>query len=147
MARVASAASARSTDSNCSFFETPFDTPPAALRAARRLARLLLPRVESLRSEEDAMQETMETRARVAGNEPYQHSEGAVARTLEQQTAKLPSDFWLWAAVASMSASLLQQLTGRKHESLFVAHWAAPFLLFGTYNKLVKIAGSDRVHH
>jgi hypothetical protein len=82
-----------------------------------------------------------------AMNESYEHSEGRVARTIEEQTAKLPSDFWLWAAIASMGASLLLQLSGRKHESLFVANWAAPFLLFGTYNKLVKVAGSDRLHH
>jgi hypothetical protein len=27
-----------------------------------------------------------------------EHAEGTVARTIEQQTAKLPSDFFLWAA-------------------------------------------------
>ena len=93
------------------------------------------------------MHETMDSRTANTGQERFEHSEGTVARTIEQQTAKLPSDFWLWAAVASMGASLLLQVTGRKHESLFVANWAAPFLLFGTYNKLVKTAGSDRVHH
>ena len=79
-------------------------------------------------------------------DEPWQHSEGAVARTIESQTAKLPSDTFLWAAVAAMGGSLLLQSSGRKHESLFIGQWVAPFLLFGIYNKLVKIAGSDRVH-
>jgi hypothetical protein len=37
-------------------------------------------------------------------------------------------------------------LSGKKHASLFVGQWAAPFLLFGVYNKLVKVAGSDRLH-
>ena len=36
-------------------------------------------------------------------------------------------------------------LAGSKDESLFVGQWAAPLLLFGVYNKLVKIGGSDRV--
>ena len=79
-------------------------------------------------------------------NEPWQHSEGAVARTIEDQTAKLPSDTFLWMAVAAMGGSLLLQTMGRKPESLFVGQWVAPFLLFGVYNKLVKIGGSDRVH-
>src|SRR5688572_13426574 len=79
-----------------------------------------------------------------ADDEAERHSEGYVARTLEEQTAKLPSDVWLWAAVGAMGVSLALQMTDKKHESLFVGQWAAPFLLFGIYNKLVKIAGSDR---
>jgi hypothetical protein len=82
----------------------------------------------------------------VATQEAQEHSEGVVARTLEEQTAKLPSDVWLWAAFGSMGVSLFLQLTGKKEESLFVGQWAAPFLLIGVYNKLVKIGGSDRVH-
>ena len=79
-------------------------------------------------------------------DEPWQHSEGKIARGIESQTAKLPSDTFLWAAVAAMGGSLLLQSTGRKEESLFVGQWVAPFLLFGLYNKIVKVAGSDRVH-
>ena len=37
-------------------------------------------------------------------------------------------------------------LTGKKKEGLFVGQWAAPLLLFGVYNKLVKISGSDRAN-
>lgn len=79
-------------------------------------------------------------------DEPWQHSEGVVARRIEEQTAKLPSDTFLWAAVAAMAGGLMLQASGRKHASLFVGQWVAPFLLFGVYNKLVKVAGSDRVH-
>jgi fatty acid desaturase len=79
-------------------------------------------------------------------NEAWQHSEGTVARSIEQQTAKLPSDTFLWAAVAAMGGAAVLQLAGRRQTSLFVGQWVAPFLLFGVYNKLVKIAGSDRVH-
>jgi hypothetical protein len=88
----------------------------------------------------------MNERATTRQNEPWQHSEGAVARGIEQQTAKLPSDTFLWIAVAAMAGSAMLQVSGRKPESLFVGQWVAPFLLFGIYNKLVKIAGSDRVH-
>lgn len=73
------------------------------------------------------------------------HSEGCLARVIEQQTAKLPSDLWLWASLASMGASLYFQYQGRRNEALFVGQWAAPLLLLGVYNKLVKIAGSDRI--
>lgn len=80
------------------------------------------------------------------GSEPRQHSEGRVAFAIEQQTAKIPSDMYLWASFASMGASLWLQLQGKKDRSLFVGQWAAPFLLLGLYNKVVKVAGSDRVH-
>lgn len=71
------------------------------------------------------------------------HDEGKVAEMIEEQTAKLPSDTFLWASVGAMSISLALQLMGRKHAGLFVGQWAAPFLLFGIYNKLVKQQGHD----
>ncbi|HJT64912.1 MAG TPA: hypothetical protein VJ749_00560 [Pyrinomonadaceae bacterium] len=72
------------------------------------------------------------------------YSEGPVARTIEQQTAKLPSDTFLWAAIGSIGASALLRMMGKKHASLFVGDWVSPLLLFGVYNKLVKLHGSDR---
>lgn len=73
-----------------------------------------------------------------------QHSEGLLATMIEQQTAKLPSDIFLWAAGASILGSLALKMAGRRHDALFVGQWASPFLLLGVYNKLVKVAGSDR---
>lgn len=70
--------------------------------------------------------------------------EGPVARTIEEQTAKIPSDLFLWAAGASMATSLALKLMGKKHTALFVGQWAAPFLLLGIYNKIVKVAGHDK---
>ena len=78
--------------------------------------------------------------------EAREHAEGVVARTLEDQTARLPSDVWLWAAGASILGSLGLMAGGNRHGALFVGQWVAPFLLIGVYNKLVKVAGSDRVH-
>lgn len=69
--------------------------------------------------------------------------EGPVARALEQQTAKLPSDFWLWAAGGSIALSLFLQSTDHRQRALFVGQWAPTFLLLGIYNKLVKLHGSD----
>lgn len=79
-------------------------------------------------------------------SEARAHSEGTVARAIESETAKLPSDVFLWAAVASMGVALGLQLSGKKPAGLFVGQWVAPFLLFGVYNKIVKTAGTDRVH-
>jgi len=79
------------------------------------------------------------------GSEMSQHTEGTVARTIEQQTAKLPSDTFLWAAIGSIGTSAILRLMGKKNASLFVGEWVAPFLLLGVYNKIVKTQGSDRL--
>ena len=71
-------------------------------------------------------------------------SEGKVATAIEEQTAKLPSDLFLWAALSSMAASLTLKFMAKKHTALFVGQWAAPFLLLGIYNKLVKLEGHDQ---
>ena len=71
------------------------------------------------------------------------HEEGPVAKAIEKQTAKLPSDTYLWAAVGAMGVSLALQILRQKHISLFIGQWAAPFLLMGIYNKIVKVEGHD----
>jgi hypothetical protein len=76
---------------------------------------------------------------------PDVHVEGPVARTLEQQTAKLPSDLFLWAAVGSIIMALVLKGVSKHHDSTFVGQWAPTFLLLGIYNKLVKQHGSDRL--
>lgn len=86
------------------------------------------------------------TAQRPATQEAQEHSEGIVARTIEEQTAKLPSDVFLWAALGSIGVSLYFRLQGDDEKSRFVGQWVSPFLLLGVYNKLVKIGGSDRVH-
>jgi hypothetical protein len=70
-------------------------------------------------------------------------TEGATAKAIESQTAKLPSDLFLYASLASMGTSLALKCMGRKHTALFVGQWAAPFLLLGIYNKIVKLEGHD----
>jgi hypothetical protein len=85
--------------------------------------------------------------------------EGRVARSIESQTAKLPSDVFLWAAGAAMIGSLVFQVLGPKPRRLgifgrsvpgraplatFIGQWVPTLLIFGIYNKIVKVAGSDR---
>jgi len=77
-------------------------------------------------------------------DEAQKHSEGSVAKAIEQQTAKLPSDVYLWAAGGAVAASAVFQLLRKPKASLFLGQWVAPFLLLGVYNKIVKVAGSDR---
>ncbi len=73
-----------------------------------------------------------------------EQKEGPVAKAIESQTAKLPSDLFLWASVGAMATSLTLNILGKKNTALFIGQWAAPFLLFGIYNKLVKLEGHDK---
>jgi hypothetical protein len=72
-----------------------------------------------------------------------EHQEGPIARTIEQQTAKLPSDTFLWGAVGCIGLSLALQGAGKKHAGNFVGQWVPTLLIFGLYNKMVKLLGSD----
>jgi hypothetical protein len=72
-----------------------------------------------------------------------QHSEGPVARTIEQQTAKLPSDTFLWAALGAMGVSAALQMSGKREVSNFIGEWVPTLLIFGLYNKMVKLMGSE----
>lgn len=71
------------------------------------------------------------------------HSEGPVARSIEQQTKKVPSDWFLWAALGSVGLALGLRAMDREKDANFVGMWAPTFLILGLYNKLVKVQGSD----
>jgi len=92
----------------------------------------------------------MESRTKASvssGPEAYEQAEGPVARAIESATSKLPSDLWLWASIGSMLVSLGLQFSGNKktkHASNFIGQWAPTLLIFGLYNKIVKVAGHDR---
>lgn len=83
--------------------------------------------------------------ALTAESTPQQQTEGTIAKAIESQTSKLPSDTFLWAAVGAMAVSAICEFSGAKDKSRFVGQWVAPFLLFGVYNKLVKQQGHDRM--
>jgi hypothetical protein len=74
---------------------------------------------------------------------PGELSEDQVTAFMERQTAQWPTSFFLAAAGASILASLAFKASGKDHAALFVGQWAAPFLILGTYNKMVKQHGSD----
>jgi hypothetical protein len=71
-----------------------------------------------------------------------EHAEGDVARLIEQQTAKIPSHWFLVTALGSMGLSLILEVSGRHRAGQFVGQWPAPLLIMGIYNKLVKTLGT-----
>jgi hypothetical protein len=79
--------------------------------------------------------------------EREEHREGAIARGIERQTAKLPSDTFLWAALGAIAVSATLQMMGNRQVSNFVGQWAPTFLILGLYNKMVKQLGSDRMEN
>jgi len=72
-----------------------------------------------------------------------EHKEGPVAAAIEKYTSKLPSDVFLWAALASMAVSATLKIMKKDEEALFVGQWAPSFLLLGNYNKMIKLAGYE----
>ena len=72
------------------------------------------------------------------------HREGGLARPIEEVTAALPSDTWLWLGYGAIATSLTLKLMGRPKDANFVGMWAPVFLIHGVYNKIVKTQGHDR---
>lgn len=70
-----------------------------------------------------------------------EHVENGLTRAIEQQAAKVPSDWFLVAALAAMSVSLIFEFTHKYRASRFVSMWPEPLLIMGVYNKLVKVLG------
>jgi hypothetical protein len=73
--------------------------------------------------------------------------EDQVTAAIEKVTSQIPSSIYLAAALASMAVSVSFKVAKRSDMALFIGQWAAPFLILGLYNKLVKIHGSDGTTH
>lgn len=71
-----------------------------------------------------------------------EHAEGTLTRLIEHQTAKVPSDAFLFAALGAMALSLAFEVAGHVRLSRFVGMWPPSLLAMGVYNKLVKVLGS-----
>ncbi len=72
-----------------------------------------------------------------------QASEDQFTGALESQTSQLPSSLFLGLAIGSMAVAAILKISGKNTWALFVGQWAAPFLIMGNYNKMVKQHGSD----
>ena len=84
------------------------------------------------------IEDTMQHDNKISGAQ-----EDGFTAMIEAKTSQIPSSAYLAAALASMATSAILKLSGKNHEALFVGQWAAPFLLMGVYNKMVKQHGSD----
>jgi hypothetical protein len=73
----------------------------------------------------------------------HSHKEGKVAKAIENQTAKMPSDWFLWTALSCLAVSAGLLIAGRGHASLFAGQLASPLLIMGLYDKVVKVEGHD----
>lgn len=91
-------------------------------------------------AEETSAGEVREFRAAPVFRE--EHGEGSFTRVLEQQTAKIPSHWFLAASLGCMLGALGFESVGKKRWSRIVGMWAEPLLVMGVYNKLVKMLGS-----
>lgn len=63
------------------------------------------------------------------------HSEGPVAKAIEKQTSKLPSDVFLWAALGSMAVSATLKCLGKDKSALFVGQWQLHFCYWACTTK------------
>ena len=72
-----------------------------------------------------------------------EYSEGRVGGMIEEQTAKLPSDTFMLAALGSILGSLALQAAGKRDMANFVGQWAPTFLILGVYNKISKLHGQE----
>ena len=74
---------------------------------------------------------------------PGEKPEDQFTAMLEAQSSTIPTSLFLGAAIASILGSLAFKIAKKEHEALYIGQWAAPFLLLGIYNKMVKQHGSD----
>lgn len=70
-----------------------------------------------------------------------EHQEGGFTRIIEEQTAKVPSNVFLVAALGAMAVSVAYEIRGNLRVSRFVGMWPGPLLIMGVYNKIVKSLG------
>jgi hypothetical protein len=78
---------------------------------------------------------------------PGEVQEDQITAAIEKTTAQIPSSIYLAAALASMAVSVSYKVARKNDMALFIGQWAAPFLILGIYNKLVKLHGSDGSTH
>jgi hypothetical protein len=77
------------------------------------------------------------------GVEQGERREDWITGAIEEQTSRAPSSLFLGLALGSMVTSAALKIAGKDTWALFVGQWAAPFLIMGNYNKMVKQHGSD----
>ncbi len=77
----------------------------------------------------------------IMGHKTPQEGKGTVE--IEETDVQNSVGLLLAAGLTAMAASATLKCLGRKHSALFVGQWAAPILIMGLYNKMVKTQGHD----
>jgi hypothetical protein len=72
--------------------------------------------------------------------------EGQFTKMIENQTAKIPSVFFLSLGLASIAVSAGIALMGeeKRKTANFIGLWVPTILILGLYNKIVKLEGNDQ---
>ena len=70
-------------------------------------------------------------------------NEGSNTKMVEKAPSHIPSLVFLGASLLAMCTSFTLKCCGKNKAALFIGQWAAPFLLLGIYNKIVKTEGHD----
>ena len=68
-----------------------------------------------------------------------QYRTDAPNEMIEEQTKKIPNLVFLGLGLASMVGSLVLSLNKKQEVENFVGQWVPTLLIFGLYNKMVKI--------
>ena len=76
----------------------------------------------------------------MSNNQPQ---EGNATVAVEKKTSKIPSMVYLSDTMSALAAYASMICRARKTTALLVGQWAAPLLIMGLYNKLVKTEGHD----
>lgn len=69
--------------------------------------------------------------------------EGKTTVAVEKRTSKIPSIIFLTAGLGALTAAGCLMFHGKKNAAMTVGQWAAPLLIMGLYNKVVKTQGHD----
>ncbi len=69
--------------------------------------------------------------------------QGNPQNAIFQALDSVPSQVWYTAAIASILASAIFQIMGKKQAALFVGQWPPTFLAVGLYHKLVRPGNED----
>ena len=69
--------------------------------------------------------------------------EGKGTVAVEKQTSKIPSIVYLTLGLGALVASACLMRHNKRREAFLVGQWAAPILIMGLYNKVVKTEGHD----
>lgn len=76
----------------------------------------------------------------MSNNKPQ---EGNATVAVEKKTSKIPLDGLSVCRLRRIGSLCRMMCRGRKSTALLVGQWAAPLLIMGLYNKVVKTEGHD----